>query len=108
MKYKTKDMVDFLRDIEDLDKVQATHYVEDILLFIKETLLNGDEIEFRNIGVFKIVPRPARNVNIFDLKSNQSIIKTIPPRKVVRFKMSAALKRELNADGTTESGGSNE
>lgn len=108
MKYRTKGMVDFLKDIEGLDKVKATHYIEDILLFIKETLLNGDEIELKDIGVLKIVSRPARNVNVFDLKSNQPVIKTIPPRKVVKFKPSTILKRELNEDRAIESGGSNE
>lgn len=108
MKYRAKDMADFLRDIEGLDKVKAAHCVEDILLFIKETLLNGDEVELRNIGVLKIVSRPARKVNIFDIKSNQPMIKTIAPRRVLKFRTSVALKNELKENKTVESGGDNE
>lgn len=104
MKYKTKDMIEFLREIEGLDKVQATHCVEDILLFIRETLLNGDEIELRNIGVLKTVLRPKREINAFDIKTNQVIKKTIPPRKILKLKTSSIIKKEL----IEESGGNNE
>lgn len=97
-------MIEFLREIEGLDKVQATHCVEDILLFIRETLLNGDEIELRNIGVLKTVLRPKREINAFDIKTNQVIQKTIPPRKILKLKTSSIIKKEL----IKESGGNNE
>lgn len=108
MKYKTKDMIDFLRDIENLDKVQATHCVEDILLFIRETLLNGDEVELKNIGVLKTTLLSARKVNAFDFTTNQAIVKNLPSRKVLKLRTSSVFKRDLNTDEVVESGGSNE
>lgn len=104
MKYKAKDMIDFLREIEDLDKVKATHCVEDILLFIREALLNGDDVELRNIGVLKIVNRPQRKIRAFNIKENKVIEKVVPARKVLKLRVSSIIKKEL----VGESGGGNE
>jgi len=60
--------------------------------YIIETLAKGENIEFRNFGVFTIQVRKAR---IGRNPKKISQIVTIPSRKVVKFKMGRIMKARV-------------
>lgn len=70
--------------------VQAV--LQKILDYIIEGLTKGENIEFRNWGVFEVQvrkPRVGRNPN------NPTHVVTIPSRKVVKFKMGRIMKARI-------------
>jgi len=60
--------------------------------YIIETLAKGENIEFRNFGIFTIQVRKAR---IGRNPKKISQIVTIPSRKVVKFKMGRIMKARV-------------
>lgn len=64
--------------------------LQKVLNYIIESLAKGDEVEFRNFGVFQIKerkPRIGRNPNKPDH------VVPIPARKVVKFKPGKIMKK---------------
>ena len=59
---------------------------------IIETLSKGENIEFRNFGVFTVQVRKAR-IGRNPKKTSQVV--TIPSRKVVKFKMGRIMKARV-------------
>ena len=57
-----------------------------------ETLAEGENIEFRNFGIFSIQVRKAR-IGRNPKKTSQVV--TIPSRKVVKFKMGRIMKARV-------------
>ena len=69
--------------------------IQKTLDYITESLANGDDVEFRNFGVFEITERKqriGRNPN----KPEQTV--TIPTRKVVKFKPGKIMKQEVTGN----------
>ncbi len=69
--------------------------IQKTLDYITESLANGEEVEFRNFGVFEITERKqriGRNPN----KPEQTV--TIPTRKVVKFKPGKVMKHVVKGD----------
>ena len=69
--------------------------IQKTLDYITESLANGEEVEFRNFGVFEITERKqriGRNPN----KPEQTV--TIPTRKVVKFKPGTVMKHVVKGD----------
>ena len=63
--------------------------IQKTLDYITESLAKGDNVEFRNFGVFEIRVRKAR---IGRNPNKPSHVVTIPSRKVVKFKMGRIMK----------------
>jgi nucleoid DNA-binding protein len=66
--------------------------LQKILDYIIERLVQGENIEFRNFGVFEVQvrkPRIGRNPN------KPTHVVTIPARKVVKFKMGRIMKARV-------------
>lgn len=66
--------------------------IQKTLDYITESLANGEDVEFRNFGVFEVTERKqriGRNPN----KPEQTV--TIPTRKVVKFKPGKIMKQQV-------------
>lgn len=69
--------------------------IQKTLDYIVESLANGEDVEFRNFGVFEITERKqriGRNPN----KPEQVV--TIPTRKVVKFKPGKIMKQRVTGN----------
>ncbi|MCC5848684.1 MAG: HU family DNA-binding protein [Verrucomicrobia bacterium] len=69
--------------------------IQKTLDYITESLSNGNDVEFRNFGVFEITERKqriGRNPN----KPEETV--TIPTRKVVKFKPGKVMKHLVTGD----------
>lgn len=80
--------------IEGLTKNQTEIVVETVFDSIKKALMEGEKIEIRGFGNFRLKtrkPRKARNP-----KTGESV--DVPWKKVLYFKMGKALREALNSD----------
>ncbi len=69
--------------------------IQKTLDYITESLAKGEDVEFRNFGVFEVTERKqriGRNPN----KPEQTV--TIPSRKVVKFKPGKIMKQQVTGD----------
>ncbi|MGA0333317.1 MAG: HU family DNA-binding protein [Kiritimatiellia bacterium] len=69
--------------------------IQKTLDYITESLARGEDVEFRNFGVFEVTERKSRigrNPN----KPDQVV--TIPTRKVVKFKPGKVMKHQVTGD----------
>ena len=69
----------------------ALKVIEDILNVITETLANGEGIELRNFGVFKVKSRKGRIGR--NPRTGEEV--PIPPRKIVYFKLGKVFKEKM-------------
>jgi integration host factor subunit beta len=79
--------------VEGLTRNQTEIVVETVFESIKNALMNGDKIEIRGFGNFRLKtrkPRKARNP-----KTGESV--EVPGKKVLYFKVGKALKEALNS-----------
>lgn len=86
------DLVDALYDNLPFDKQKATQIVEDWIEIIKEGLARDHKVMISGFGVFEVKSkhaRPGRNPQTGDKI-------TLNARKVVKFKASQILRKELN------------
>ena len=89
-----------VRIAEETGLIQQDVYtvIQKTLDYIVEGLSKGDNIEFRNFGVFEVRERKqriGRNPN----KPEQVV--TIPPRKVVKFKPGKIMKKLVTGEEIT-------
>lgn len=78
-----------------LPRIHATYVVNSFLDVVKSSLENGNNIEIRGFGTFKIKPRKARNAR--NPKSGETV--PLPDRKVPVFKASKEFKNlVMNSD----------
>lgn len=82
----------FKRFIHKWSKVKASKSIDTLLEIIKKTLENGSEVMVSNFGKFTVSERAAKKGH--NPATGDSLM--IRPRKVVRFKPSAALKDKIN------------
>ena len=80
-----------MRISEETGLVQQDVYVvlQKSLDYIMESLARGENVEFRNFGVFEVQERKAR---IGRNPNKPTDVVTIPPRKVVKFKSGKIMK----------------
>lgn len=93
------DLVDAIYDNLPFDKQKATQIVEDWIELIKDGLARDEKVMISGFGVFEVKSkhaRPGRNPQTGDKI-------TLSARKVVKFKASQILRRELN--GGEDTGG---
>ena len=82
------DLIRETAKIENITNKEAASHVEAVLKVLKKTIENGEEIEIRDFGCFRIReqgPRPGRNP-----KTGEEV--QIPARKRVYFKLSRNLR----------------
>ncbi len=78
--------------VEGLTRNQTEIVVDTVFESIKKALMNGEKIEIRGFGNFRLKtrkPRKARNP-----KTGESV--DVPGKKVLYFKVGKALKETLN------------
>lgn len=80
--------------VEGLTRNQTEIVVETVFESIKKALMQGEKIEIRGFGNFRLKtrnPRKARNP-----KTGETV--EVPEKKVLYFKVGKALKESLNAE----------
>ncbi|MBS1114796.1 MAG: ihfB [Nitrospirae bacterium] len=80
--------------VEGLTRNQTEIVVETVFESIKKALIQGEKIEIRGFGNFRLKtrnPRKARNP-----KTGETV--AVPGKKVLYFKVGKALKESLNAE----------
>lgn len=80
--------------VEGLTKNQTEIVVETVFESIKKALMQGEKIEIRGFGNFRLKtrnPRKARNP-----KTGETV--EVPGKKVLYFKVGKALKEDLNRE----------
>jgi integration host factor subunit beta len=80
--------------VEGLTRNQTEIVVETVFDSIKKALVQGEKIEIRGFGNFRLKtrnPRKARNP-----KTGEAV--EVPGKKVLYFKVGKALKESLNAE----------
>lgn len=96
------DLVDAIYETLPFDKQRATEIIEDWIELLKEALERDSKVMISGFGVFEVKSkhaRPGRNP-----QTNERI--TLDARKVVKFKASQILRRDLN--GGEDVGGDDE
>lgn len=86
------DLVDCLYDNLPMDKQRATQVVEDLIELVKDGLSRDEKVMLSGFGVFEVKAkhaRPGRNPQTGDRI-------TLSARRVVKFKPSQLLRRDLN------------
>ena len=91
-KLNKKDLVEIVSEEGHLSKKDARIAVDLVFDSIEESLLNGQEVNITNFGVFTPTKRMERIGT--DPKSHKQI--TIKARNSVSFRMSKELKTKIN------------
>ena len=98
------DLVDSIYENMPIDKQKATQIVEDWIELMKEGLIQDSKLMISGFGVFEVKEknaRPGRNPSTGDKI-------TLAARKVVKFKSSQILRKELNGEEVSEADKENE
>ncbi|MDP6794190.1 MAG: HU family DNA-binding protein [Verrucomicrobiota bacterium] len=77
-----------------LQQAQVTDVITHTLDAIRDALVNGDTVELRNFGVFKIEIRKER---IGRNPKDPSVDIQIPARKVVKFRSGKEMRNQLDS-----------
>ncbi|MBF0511667.1 MAG: integration host factor subunit beta [Candidatus Omnitrophica bacterium] len=86
-----KDIVLKITDATGIKQVDVKKIVQKTFDVIVDSLMQGDKVELRNFGVFKIKERRARFGR--NPRTGQSV--PVPPRKVVVFKSGLEMKKRV-------------
>jgi len=86
-----KDIVLKITDATGIKQVDVKKIVQKTFDVIIDALMQGDKVELRNFGVFKIKERRARFGR--NPRTGQSV--PVPPRKVVVFKSGLEMKQKV-------------
>ena len=88
-----------LRSDVKMHQAQVADVITNTLDAIRDALVNGDTVELRNFGVFKIEIRKER---IGRNPKDPSVDIRIPARKVVKFRSGKEMKNQLDAAASAE------
>ena len=86
-----KDIVLKITDATGIKQVDVKKIVQKTFDVIVDSLIQGDKVELRNFGVFKVKQRRSRTGR--NPRTNQVI--PVPPRKVVVFKAGLEMKQKI-------------
>ncbi|MEI6167098.1 MAG: HU family DNA-binding protein [bacterium] len=75
-----------------LSQQQVMAVVQKTLDYIAESLVDGEDIEFRDFGVFEVITRKSR-IGRNPKKPGDSVV--IPARRVVKFKPGKEMKARV-------------
>ena len=82
----------------DLPKAQCFEFVDTVFSTMKKTLASGEEVKISKFGKFELQDKRARNGR--NPKTGEKLI--ISKRRIVAFKVSNALRDEMNAEPITQ------
>jgi len=82
-----------------LHQAQVADVISHTLDAIRDALVNGNTVELRNFGVFKIEVRKER---VGRNPKDPSIDIRIPERKVVKFRSGKEMKNQLESAASTD------
>ena len=82
-----------------LHQAQVADLISHTLDAIRDALVNGNTVELRNFGVFKIEVRKER---VGRNPKDPSVDIRIPARKVVKFRSGKEMKNQLEAAASTD------
>ncbi len=82
-----------------LHQAQVADVISHTLDAIRDALVNGNTVELRNFGVFKIEVRKER---VGRHPKDPSVDIRIPARKVVKFRSGKEMKNQLEAAASTD------
>lgn len=85
-----RDLVVRISDETGLVQQDVYAVIQKTLDYITESLAKGENVEFRNFGVFEVQERKAR---VGRNPNRPEQVVTIPPRKVVKFKAGKVMKQ---------------
>jgi nucleoid DNA-binding protein len=87
-----RELVLRIADETGLIQADVTAVVQKTLDYIVESLQKGENVEFRNFGVFEVQTRKSR-IGRNPKKPDDTV--TIPERKVVKFKPGKVMKETI-------------
>ncbi len=90
MNMTKRDLVVRIADETGLIQQDVYAVIQKTLDYVVESLAKGDNVEFRNFGVFEVRQRKQR---IGRNPNRPTQVVTIPPRKVVKFKPGKIMKK---------------
>lgn len=93
-----KDIIMKISDETGLKQVDVKEVVQRTFDLIIESLGNGDKVELRNFGIFKVKTRKGRIGR--NPRTGESV--TIPDKKVVAFKPGMKMKQDVEDRGSGE------
>ena len=91
-KLNRKDLVELVSEEGHLSKKEARTAVDIVFDHIAEALVNGQEVNITNFGVFS--PKERKQIEGTDPKSHKRI--TIKKKRSVSFRLSKQLKGDIN------------
>jgi len=80
-----------MEEFPEIDKKTVATVVNGTFEAMIEALKNGERIEIRGLGSFRVKTRPAKTAR--NPKTGEKI--KVPPKKVVHFKVGKVLKAKL-------------
>lgn len=86
-----RDMILKIADETDIKQVDVRRVVQKTLDHITKSLANGDKVELRNFGVFKVKSRRGRTGR--NPRTGETV--PVPPKKVAVFKPGLVMKKEV-------------
>ncbi|MDP8298622.1 MAG: HU family DNA-binding protein [Candidatus Tantalella remota] len=89
-----KDIIMKIADDINLKQVEVKEVVQRTFDLITESLRNGDKVELRNFGIFKVKTRKGRLGR--NPRTGEGV--SIPDKKVVSFKPGMKMKVDVEAD----------
>jgi nucleoid DNA-binding protein len=98
MKYTKKKIADEIAERCEVKKFEAKDAVNAIIEELSLALIEGEEIQLRRLGTFKIKDTPSRIGR--NIQKGKPI--KIPPTKVIKFKVSRSLIKELDPEEAEE------
>jgi nucleoid DNA-binding protein len=88
-----KDIVAKISGELDIEQIKVKKIVQMILDAVSGSLSNGETVELRNFGIFKVKMRKARLGR--NPKTGESV--NIPEKRVVTFKAGLAMKQKVKS-----------
>jgi nucleoid DNA-binding protein len=89
------DLVEEIANSTGLTKKDTALAVDHLIQAVKDALREGNHIEIRGFGTFKVKQRKARTAR--NPRTGDPV--QLPPRKVAVFKVSKELKDRISQDG---------
>ena len=83
-------LVNELSEYTTISKIQCDFMFDSLLAIVKEHVLDEKEVEFKTLGRFELIQKPARPSNMTG--------ETIPAHKQLRFKVADRLSRTVRVN----------
>ncbi len=90
-----RDLVMRISEETGLIQQDVQEVIQKTLDYITESLARGEDVEFRNFGVFEVTERKSR---VGRNPNRPEQVVTIPTRKVVKFKPGKIMKKMVTGD----------